>query len=129
MRKEAGMPRVERWLWRGQIVLYVPLMILGPLMGMFGEAYIGQANPAMNMLPGVLILLSAALLALNAGREGRFLLRDVSFGSFGVAMLIGLAVLAVITEGDALDGLDAGFDLPDGGQPTKKNRAEGYITR
>ena len=125
------MPRVERWLWRGLIVLYVPLMILGPLMGMFGEAYIGQANPAVNMLSGVLILLSAALLALalNAGREGRFLLRDVSFGSFGAAMLIGLAVLVVITEGDALDGLDAGFVLPDGGQPAKKNRAEGYITR
>lgn len=113
MRKEAGMPRVERWLWRGLIVLYVPLMILGPLMGMFGEAYIGQANPAVNMLPDVLILLSAALLALNAGREGRFLLRDVSFGSFGAAMLIGLAVLVVITEGDALDGLDAGFDIPE----------------
>lgn len=68
-------------------------------------------------------------LALNAGREGRFLLRDVSRGSFGAAMLIGLVVLVVITEGDALDGLDAGFDLPDGGQPAKKNRAEGVITR
>lgn len=76
---------------------------------------------------GLLAALCGLLaLALTAGRSGRFVLRDVSFGSFGAAMLIGMVVLVIITEGDALDGLDlSGMDVPDSGQPAKKKALNG----
>lgn len=61
----------------------------------------------------------------DAGRDPRALRRFAPSTRGAEAQ----SVLVVITEGDALDGLDAGFDLPDGGQPAKKNRAEGYMTR
>lgn len=62
---------------------------------------------------GLLAALCGLLtLALNVGHKDRLLLRDVSFGSFGAAMLIGFVVLVVLTEGDVLDGLDTGVDWP-----------------
>lgn len=45
---------------------------------------------------------------LTIGREARPVLRDISFGSFGAAILVGLVVLVIITEGDALDYADFG---------------------
>lgn len=36
----------------------------------------------------------------------RFALRDVSFGSFGVFILISIIVVFILTEGDIVDGLD-----------------------
>lgn len=111
MRKEAGMPRVERWLWRGLIVLYVPLMILGPLMGMFGEAYIGQANPAVNMLSGTAYWLSASLLlvipAATAG--GVALRRRGCVRAAWVVLLTPLLVLAAVAGLDVAAGALSGM--------------------
>lgn len=43
---------------------------------------------------------------LTMGRGDRPLLRDLSFGSFGAGLLVGLVVLVIISEGDALDFFD-----------------------
>ena len=43
---------------------------------------------------------------LTAGHTRRPVLRDVSFGSFGAALLIGFAALVVISDGEALESLD-----------------------
>lgn len=65
---------------------------------------------------------------LTAGYAHRPVLRDVSLGSFGAALLIAFVVLVVISDGEALEGLDglgdigggdAGFD-PHGQVNTKR---------
>lgn len=70
---------------------------------------------------------------LTAGCEHRPVLRDVSLGSFGAALLIGFVALAVISDGEALEGLDglgdigggdAGFDPH--GQVGAKRRGARY---
>ena len=116
MRKEAGMPRVERWLWRGLIVLYVPLMILGPLMGMFGETYIGQANPAVNMLSGTAYWLSASLLPGSpagarptATAGGMALRRRGCVRAAWVVLLTPLLVLAAVAGLDMAAGALSGM--------------------
>lgn len=45
---------------------------------------------------------------MHVGRGEWCVLRDISFGSFGAAMIIGFVVLVIITEGDALDFADLG---------------------
>ncbi len=43
---------------------------------------------------------------LTMGRGDRPLLRDLSFGSFGAGLLVGLAVLVILSDGDALELFD-----------------------
>lgn len=68
---------------------------------------------------------------LTASYAHRPVLRDVSFGSFGAAMLIAFVVLVVLSDGEALEGLDglgdigggdAGFD-PHGQVNVKRREA------
>lgn len=60
------------------------------------------------------------------GREERVLLREVSFGSFGALILVTFAVLVLISDGEALEGLD-GLDLGGAGGDgaTKRKRTNG----
>lgn len=54
--------------------------------------------------------------------NNRLVLRDISFGSFGVFIIISMVVLFILTEGEILDGLDIG-DVGDGEKTKhKKNR-------
>jgi len=51
---------------------------------------------------------------LTAGYEYRPVLRDVSFGSFGAAMMIAFVVLVVLSDGEALESLDGLGDIGGG---------------
>lgn len=46
---------------------------------------------------------------ININHKKRPVLRDISFGSFGTFVIITVVVLAILSEGEILDGLD--FDL------------------
>lgn len=52
----------------------------------------------------------------NINHEKRPVLRDISFGSFGTFVIITVVVLAILSEGEILDGLD--FNL--GGDSKRK---------
>lgn len=61
------------------------------------------------MLFGALIaIFYLVAYGMHVGRGERCVLRDISFGSFGAAMIIGFVVLVIITEGDSLDFADLG---------------------
>lgn len=62
-------------------------------------------------------LFSLWVYAVTVNRD-RSVLRDISFGSFGTFILLTLAVLIILTEGDTLDGLD--IDFGTGGKRKKK---------
>ncbi|MBQ7849978.1 MAG: hypothetical protein IJ343_09675 [Clostridia bacterium] len=108
MTKEAGLTRVERWGWRGLIVLYVPLMLLGPLLGMGGEAYIGVPDPAVQALSDAAYWLSVSLLpVIPASVAAAVVLRRRGHGRAAwCVLLLPLIVLAgVIVLYTAADGL------------------------
>ena len=54
---------VCRLIWQALLIVYVPLILLGPLMGMIGEAYIGVTDPAVNALSEVAYWLSMLFVA------------------------------------------------------------------
>lgn len=54
----------------------------------------------------VIALFYLMALWLTAGYEYRPVLRDVSFGSFGAAMVIAFVVLLILSDGEALESLD-----------------------
>lgn len=46
------------------------------------------------------------------GRGARTVLRDIACGSFGALILVTFVVLLIISDGEALDGLDFDLDFP-----------------
>lgn len=64
---------------------------------------------------GLMIALNGLLtLWLLAGEGGHPVMRAVSLGGFGAAILVGFAALAILSEGEALEGLEFGIDAPGG---------------
>ena len=60
--------------------------------------------------------------AVTAGEYDRLVIRDISFGSFGIFLVIALVVLFIISEGEILDGLFEGFfDFGTTGEAKAKN--------
>ncbi len=54
---------------------------------------------------------------ITINHEERFVLRDISFGSFGSFIIISVVVIFILSEGEVLDGLDFG-----GTDSSKKNK-------
>ena len=52
-----------------------------------------------------------AVYGVTIGRGERPVLRDVAYGSFGALIVITFVVLLIISEGEALEGLDVGGDI------------------
>lgn len=60
--------------------------------------------------------------AVTVGEYDRLVIRDISFGSFGIFLVIALVVLFIISEGEILDGLFEGvFDFGTTGETKAKN--------
>lgn len=55
---------------------------------------------------------------ITVNHDDRSVFRDISFGSFGSLIIIAVVVIFVISEGEALDGLD--FGGSDGSKKSKK---------
>lgn len=109
--KGTGLARVERLLWWALMALYVPLMLLGPLMGMLGEAYIGVTDPAVSALSGAAYWLSASLLlVIPAAAAGGMALRRrgclrAAWVVLLVPLLVAAAVMGLDMAADALIGM------------------------
>lgn len=106
MKKSTGLARMERLLWGALMVLYVPLMLLGPLMGMLGEAYIGATDPRVHALSGAAYWLSASLLLVipAAAAGGLALRRRGCVRAAWVVLLVPLLVLAAVMGLDMAAG-------------------------
>lgn len=60
--------------------------------------------------------------AVTVGEYDRSVIRDISFGSFGIFLVVALVVLFIISEGEILDGLFEGiFDFGSTGETKLKN--------
>ena len=60
--------------------------------------------------------------AVTVGEIDRLVIRDVSFGSFGIFLVIAFVVIFIISEGEILDGLFEGvFDFGTTGETKAKN--------
>lgn len=71
-----------------------------------------QPQRSMMLFGALVALFYLFVLGRIVGREDRVLMREISFGSFGVLILVTFAVLVIISDGEALEGLD-GLDLGD----------------
>lgn len=65
--------------------------------------------------------------AVTTGEYDRLVIRDISFGSFGIFLVIALVVLFIISEGEILDGVfdgifDIGTSVVDSSQPKNNKR-------
>lgn len=63
--------------------------------------------------------------AVTVGEYDRLVIRDISFGSFGIFLVIALVVLFIISEGEILDGVfDGIFDIGSSAvdSPQKNNK-------
>ena len=67
----------------------------------------------------ILALFYLCVLGIPDPQGIRSVLRDISFGSFGVFVAITLLVVVILSEGDAIDGLDL---LADGHSQRKKKK-------
>jgi hypothetical protein len=54
---------------------------------------------------------------ITINHDDRSVFRDISFGGFGSLIIIAVVVIFIISEGEALDGLDFG-----GGDGSKKSK-------
>ena len=60
--------------------------------------------------------------AVTVGEYDRLVIRDISFGSFGIFLVIALVVLFIISEGEILEGVfDGIFDFGSTGETKAKN--------
>lgn len=63
--------------------------------------------------------------AVTVGEYDRNVIRDISFGSFGIFLIIAMVVLFIITEGELFEGLFEGvldFGTSDGTRKSKKHK-------
>lgn len=63
--------------------------------------------------------------AVTIGEYDRNVIRDISFGSFGIFLVVAMVVLFIITEGELLEGVFEGifdFGTPDGTSKSKKHK-------
>lgn len=60
--------------------------------------------------------------AVTVGEYDRLVIRDISFGSFGIFLVIAFVVIFIISEGEILDGVFEGvFDFGSTGETKPKN--------
>lgn len=80
----------------------------------------GNAIYSFGFFSLLISLFYLCVFGITINHDERPVLRDVSFGSFGSFIILTVVVIAILSEGDILDGLD--FDLSGGGKKKKKSR-------
>lgn len=100
-----GIVSIVFWIVRGGVLFPMLFFLLVPVL-MYGLFFLGVAGPSKSSALGEVF-------------------RHISFASYGFALLIGLVVLLILSEGEAAEGLlegalDSLFDLPAGGNKKSK---------
>lgn len=99
-----GIVSIVFWIVRGGVLFPMLFFLLVPVL-MYGLFFLGVAGPSESSALGEVF-------------------RHISFASYGFALLIGLVVLLILSEGEAAEGLLEGaldsLDLPAGGNKKSK---------
>ena len=102
--------------------LLAATVIAGCCLGILKTDGQEEAHWRFAMFGALLAAMFLVPMGMISGNQERSLLRYASFAGFGAYILITLIVVLVISEGEALDGLDLPFGGSSGKRPKPKRR-------